>query len=265
MQSLSESFRNALLTAHPRNKVMATRKLVRAWRKGELAWDFSAAMPDRPARPEKPELLPPNRMPKRGRGGSERARIALWHSLAHIEFVAIDLALDMAGRFGEQRGREFVDDFLTVAADEAMHYAIIDRHLARMGAAYGDLPAHDGLWQSAEATMHDVAARLAVVPMVLEARGLDVTPATLDRVRASGDEAGARILERILADEIRHVRYGSDHFAKVADEQGDSADELWQSLVTRYFKGAVKPPFNDSARLSAGLSRNAYEALASRD
>jgi uncharacterized ferritin-like protein (DUF455 family) len=116
-----------------------------------------------------------------------------------------------------------------------------------MGAAYGDLPAHDGLWQSAEATIHDVAARLAVVPMVLEARGLDVTPATLDRVRASGDEAGARILERILADEIRHVRYGSDHFAKVADEQGD-ADELWQSLVTRYFKGAVKPPFNDSAR-----------------
>jgi len=263
MQSLSESIRHALLTADPREKVMATRKLVRDWRQGKLAWDFSAPMPYRPARPEKPELLPPNRMPKRGRGGSERGRIALWHSLAHIEFVAIDLALDMAGRFGAQRGRDFVDDFLIVAADEAMHYAIIARHLARMGAAYGDLPAHDGLWQSAEATMHDVGARLAIVPMVLEARGLDVTPATLDRVRASGDEAGARILARILADEIRHVRYGSDHFAKVACESGDSADELWQMMVTRYFRGQVKPPFNDSARQSAGLSRKAYEALAS--
>jgi uncharacterized ferritin-like protein (DUF455 family) len=100
--------------------------------------------------------------------------------------------------------------------------------------------------------------------MVLEARGLDVTPATLDRVRASGDEAGARILERILADEIRHVRYGADHFAIVAGESGDSVYELWQSMVTRYFRGHVKPPFNDSARQSAGLSRNAYEALASR-
>lgn len=264
MQSLSESIRTVLLTADPREKAMATRKLVRDWRLGRLAWDFGATMPDRPARPEKPALLPPNRMPKRGRGGSERARIALWHSLAHIEFVAIDLALDMAGRFGAERGRDFVDDFLIVAADEAMHFAIIARHLARMGAAYGDLPAHDGLWQSAEATAHDVAARLAIVPMVLEARGLDVTPATLERVRASGDEAGARILQRILADEIRHVRYGCDHFAKVAQELGDSAEDLWQELVTRYFRGAVKPPFNDSARQSAGLSRKAYEALASR-
>ena len=182
-----------------------------------------------------------------------------------VEFVAIDLALDMAGRFGAGRGRGFVDDFLTVAADEAMHYALIARHMARMGAAYGDLPAHDGLWQSAEATAHDVAARLAIVPMVLEARGLDVTPATLERVRAGGDEAGARILERILADEIRHVRFGADHLGKIAQERGDSVDRLWQMLVTRHFRGSVKPPFNDSARQAAGLSRNAYEALASRD
>jgi len=263
-RTLSQAIAAALLTADPREKAMATRAVARDWRLGRLAWDFGTAMPDRPARPARPELLPPNKMPKRGRGGSERARIALWHALAHIEFVAIDLALDMAGRFGEQRGRQFVDDFLIVAADEAMHYAVIARHLARMGAAYGDLPAHDGLWQSAEATAHDVGARLAVVPMVLEARGLDVTPATLDRVRASGDEAGARILERILADEIRHVRYGANHFATVAQESGDSADELWQMMVTRYFRGQVKPPFNDSARQSAGLSRNAYEALATR-
>jgi hypothetical protein len=129
-------------------------------------------------------------MPKRRKGGSERARIALWHSIAHIEFVAIDLALDMAGRFGAEMGEGFVSDFLAVAADEALHFAIIERHMATMGVRYGDLPAHDGLWSAAHETRHDVSARLAIVPMVLEARGLDVTPPTLERVRQSGDERG---------------------------------------------------------------------------
>jgi len=261
-ETLSQAIAAALLTADPRAKAMRTRAVARDWRLGRLAWDFGTAMPDRPARPDRPELLPPNRMPKRGRGGSDRGRIALWHALAHIEFVAIDLALDMAGRFGAAMGRGFVSDFLEVAADEAMHFAIIDRHLATMGAAYGDLPAHDGLWQAAEATAHDVAARLAIVPMVLEARGLDVTPATLDRVRAAGDARGARILQRILDDEIRHVRFGADHFAHVAAQRGEGADSLWVTLVRYHFRGSVKPPFNDSARQSAGLSREAYEALA---
>ena len=264
-QSVASAIRDALLTADPRAKLMATRLVARDWRLGRLAMVFDVAMPDQPGRPDRPELLAPNRMPKRGRGQSDRARIALWHSLAHIEFVAIDLALDMAGRFGAQMGAGFVGDFLAVAADEAMHFAIIQRHLATMGATYGDLPAHGGLWQAAEATAHDVAARLAVVPMVLEARGLDVTPPTLERVRASGDERGARILQRILDDEIRHVRFGATHFAAVCAGLGESPDSLWQSLVTRYFRGAIKPPFNDSARESAGLSRDAYAALAYTD
>ena len=118
-----------------------------------------------------PELLPPNRMPKRGKGGSERARIAMIHALAHVEFVAIDLALDMAGRFGARMGCAFVDDFLAVAADGARQWALIERKLRSLGASYGALPAHDGLWEAAIETRHDVAARLAVVPMVLEARG----------------------------------------------------------------------------------------------
>ena len=141
---------------------MAARALARSWRKGGLAWDFTAAMPDRPACPAALELLPANRMPKRGSGGSQRKSVALWHSLAHIEFVAIDLALDMAGRFGGEMGRPFVDDFLSVAADEAMHFALIDRKLRTLGSCYGALPVHDGLWEAAEATRHDVAARLAV-------------------------------------------------------------------------------------------------------
>lgn len=173
MISVSEAIREALLTGEPREKVKATRSLVRAWRRDELGWDFSAAMPDQPCWPAELQLLPPNQMPKRGKAGSQRNAVALWHSLAHIEFVAIDLALDMAGRFGGEMGGPFVDDFLGVAADEAMHFTVIDRHLRNMGARYGELPAHDGLWQAALETRHDVAARLAVVPMVLEARGLD--------------------------------------------------------------------------------------------
>ncbi|WP_095012282.1 ferritin-like domain-containing protein [Tsuneonella mangrovi] len=261
--TVCEAIRAALLTADPHAKVFAAREVARNWRRGRLAFAFGQAMPDRPARPAAPELLPPNRMPKRGRGGSERARIALWHALAHIEFVAIDLALDMAGRFGEEMGAEFVSDFLAVAADEAMHFALLDRKLRSLGSHYGALPAHDGLWQAAEDTAHDVTARLAIVPMVLEARGLDVTPATRDRVRAHGDENGARILERILDDEIRHVAIGARHFAIIANRRGESPETLWISLVRKHFRGGLKPPFNDSARSSAGLSLPACAELAS--
>ena len=260
--SIASAIAAALAVADPRAKAMAARAVARDWRLGRLDFAFDCAMPDRPARPARPELLPPNRMPKRGRGGSERGRIALWHALAHIEFVAIDLALDMAGRFGAEMGRDFVSDFLKVAADEAMHFALIERHLNRLGSHYGALPAHDGLWDAAFETRHDVAARLAVVPMVLEARGLDVTPATIDRLRALGDEAGVRILERILDDEIAHVRFGATHFAAWCSSHGESAEILWKSLVERHFRGTLKPPFNDSARQMAGLSRNLYAAVA---
>lgn len=261
MQSVSKAIRAALLTADPCAKCFATRKVARDWRVGRLDWDFDAVMPDQPAWPDRPELLPPNQMPKRGKGGSERGRIALWHALAHIEFVAIDLALDMAGRFGAECGREFVSDFLAVAADEAMHFVLLARKLEALGSHYGALPAHGGLWQAAEETRGDVRARLAVVSMVLEARGLDVTPATLERVRAVGDEHGARILERILDDEIRHVALGTKHFVALSNEVGESPPQAWQALVQRHFRGAVKPPFNDSARLAAGLSRDFYASL----
>lgn len=262
MTTIARAIRAALLTADPRAKCFATREVARAWRRGDLAWEFDVAMPDQPAWPETPELLAPGQMPKRRKGGSERGRIALWHSLAHIEFVAIDLALDMAGRFGAEMGEEFVGDFLAVAADEAMHFALLARKLQTLGSHYGALPAHAGLWEAAYATRGDVAARLAVVPMVLEARGLDVTPATLDRVRAGGDEHGAKILDRILDDEIRHVAAGTKHFLRCAESAGEIPESLWQHLVKMHFKGQVKPPFNDSARLAAGLSRGFYTAIA---
>jgi len=260
--SVSQTIRAVMLTGEPREKVMATRALARAWRRGVLAFAFDARMPDRPAWPATLELLPPNRMPKRGRGGSERGRIALWHSLAHIEFAAIDLALDMAGRFGERMGREFVGDFLSVAADEAMHFALIERRLRELGSSYGALPAHDGLWEAAHETRDDVAARLAVVPMVLEARGLDVTPGTRDRLAMLGDARGARILQRILDDEIRHVATGTKHFVALCRGRGERPENCWKTLVKRHFRGTLKPPFNDSARLTAGLSRDFYAGVA---
>lgn len=262
LPSVASAIRAALQTADPRAKTMAARKVARDWRLGRLAFRFDVTMPDRPARPERPELLPPNRMPKRGKAGSPRSRIALWHAVAHIEFSAIDLALDMAGRFGAEMGEAFLADFLSVAADEAMHFAVLARRLEAFGSHYGALPAHDGLWDAADETSHDVMARLAVVPMVLEARGLDVTPLMLERLTASGDLAGARILERILDDEIRHVAVGTKHFVAACEACGESPGPTWKSLVKRHFRGVIKPPFNDSARQSAGLSRDWYALLA---
>src|SRR3546814_145740 len=163
MSSVAQAARAVLLAGDPYTKVRLARGVARAWRRGGLAHGFDVAMPDRPARPPRPELQPASRMPKRGKGGSERGRIAMLHALAHIEFGAIDLAFDMAGRFGADFPAEFVDDWLGVGADEAMHFALLDRRLKSLGASYGALPAHDGLWEAAEATAHDALARLAVV------------------------------------------------------------------------------------------------------
>jgi uncharacterized ferritin-like protein (DUF455 family) len=144
-----------------------------------------------------------------------------------------------------------------------MHFALLARKLESLGSHYGALPAHGGLWEAAYATRHDVAARLAVVPMVLEARGLDVTPATLERVQAAGDAGGAKILARILDDEIRHVGIGTKHFLRCAEMTQANPETFWQRLVKQHFRGAIKPPFNDSARLAAGLSREFYAGVAS--
>jgi uncharacterized ferritin-like protein (DUF455 family) len=260
--SLARACRSVLGSAEPLAKVKAARAAARAWRRGELAHVFDTPMPDRPARPDRPELLAPNAMPKRGRGGSERGRIAMLHALAHIEFAAIDLAFDLVGRFGAEFPPAFADDWLAVGADEAMHFALLDRRLKALGSFYGALPAHAGLWEAAEATAHDALARLAVVPMVLEARGLDVTPAAIDRFAAAGDAASAAILRRIYNDEIRHVAAGTKWFETACEWRRIGPVSEWQRLVGLHFRGSVKPPFNASARDEAGLSRDYYGALA---
>jgi uncharacterized ferritin-like protein (DUF455 family) len=262
MTSIASAIRQVLGTADPRAKVMATRQLARDWRTGRLEHVFDVPMRDRPARPDTPALLPPNKMPRRRRAGSDASRVAMLHAFAHIEFVAIDLALDMAGRFGDGQPREFVTDWLGVAADEAMHFSLLQRRLKQLGSHYGALPAHDGLWESATATRHDILARLAVVPMVLEARGLDVSPATIARFSAQGDTSSAAILSRIYTDEIRHVGVGSKWFRNLCCVQSVEPARAWQDLVLLHFRGTLKPPFNDSARESAGLPREFYQPIA---
>jgi uncharacterized ferritin-like protein (DUF455 family) len=262
MTSVSSAIAKTLRLSDPREKVMHTRALFREWKSGRLDHRFDTAMPDRPGRPDRPELLPPNRMPNRRKGGSLAGRIAMIHAFAHIEFVAIDLALDAAGRFGAGLPAAFVSDWLSVAADEALHFALLQRRLRDLGSHYGALPAHDGLWEASEETQHDVLARLAIVPMVLEARGLDVSPATIARFERQEDLRSAAILSRIYTDEIRHVGVGSHWFRRLCFEQGLRANDCWQHLVRTHFRGRLKPPFNDSARESAGLPRDYYAALA---
>jgi uncharacterized ferritin-like protein (DUF455 family) len=260
--TLGEACKSVLETADPSAKLMRAREVARDWRLGRLSHVFDAAMPDFPARPDEPQLLDPRYMPKRRKAGSERARIAMLHALAHIEFVAIDLAFDLVGRFGAQFPREFADDWLRVGAEEAMHFALIQRRLRQLGSHYGALPAHDGLWEAAHETRHDALARLAIVPMVLEARGLDVTPAMIERFAGQGDEATVNILKRILSDEISHVLAGTRWFERGCDERQSLPKPYWKMLVNRHFRGGLKAPFNDSARSRAGLTRDYYLQVA---
>jgi uncharacterized ferritin-like protein (DUF455 family) len=217
-------------------------------------------VPDDPARNGRPELLSPARMPKRGRAGSPRTRAAMLHAVAHIERNAIDLAADMLARFAHRCPPAFADDWARVLDEEAQHFTLLADRLESLGCAYGDLPAHDGLWQSARATAHDLPARLAIVPQVLEARGLDVTPAMIVRFEAAGDAESAAILSRILADEIGHVAIGNRWYRWA---MGDAASaESFHTHVRTYFGGAIRPPFNGSARAKAGLPTEWYLPLA---
>lgn len=262
MTDLSAACRAVLEEPCPIAKVKAARRAAREWRLGQLRWGFATPMPDKPARRDRPALLPPSRMPKRGRAGSPRARIAMLHALAHIELGAIDLAFDLIGRFGAQFPERFVDQWTKVGAEEAIHFALLERRLVAYGASYGDLPAHAGLWEAAEQTAADPLARLAVVPMVLEARGLDVTPSIISRFEAAGDLRSAAIMRRIAEDEIEHVAAGVAWFRFLCDARHIDCVQSWHSQVATYFRGAVKPPFNDSSRARAGLTKEMMAGVA---
>lgn len=252
----------------PLGKVRMTTTFARAWRAGLIEEVGEAEVPDRPARPERPALKPPRDMPKRRKAGSLAGRIALLHALAHIELNAVDLAWDIVARFaahtegGERLPRAFFDDWIGVAEDEARHHLAVGARLEELGGSYGDLPAHDGLWQASQATAHDLAARLAVVPMVLEARGLDVTPAMIEGLDRQGDPESAAILRTIHDEEIAHVAAGKRWFDWVCARRGADPEATWQDLVRTHFRGELKRPFNEPSRTKADFPPDWYEPLA---
>jgi len=263
MTDLAQQAVSILETADPAAKAARAREVAAAWRRGEIAEVGSAQPPARPARPERPELKRPGEVRKRKINRGTAGRAALLHALAHIELNAVDLAADIIARFtDEDLPRAFYDDWLSVADEEGKHYLLLAERLGELGMSYGDLPAHDGLWQAAEETAHDLLARLAVVPLVLEARGLDVTPTMIAKLQAVEDHASAAVLEVIYSEEIGHVAIGKRWFDHLCAARGLAPQETWQALVRRHFRGQLKPPFNAEARDQAGLPADFYSALA---
>ncbi|MEM0900156.1 MAG: ferritin-like domain-containing protein [Pseudomonadota bacterium] len=253
----------ALNEADTTEKRRLTRQAFKLWKSRALSLTAPTddAPPARPGRPVKPELVHPSKVKKRGLG-TMAGRVSLLHALAHIELNAIDLALDIVARFATQNvPRSFFDSWMSVADDEARHFGLLEARLAELGATYGDMPAHDGLWEAATATENDLFARLAIVPMVLEARGLDVTPSIVEKLHEFGDAKSAAILQVIYEDEKTHVAVGAKWFRFFCARNGLRPDETFHDLVRRNFRGQLKPPFNDRARAASGLTPGFYRSL----
>tara|TARA_R110002096_G_scaffold16991_17_gene58478 strand:- start:961 stop:1776 length:816 start_codon:yes stop_codon:yes gene_type:complete len=219
-------------------------------------------LPPAPGRPARPELVDPRQLPRR-QLGSRSGHAAFVHAICHIEFTAINLALDAAVRFCGMPPAYYAD-WIRVAREEAIHYSLLDRHLHTLGHAYGDFVAHDGLWDMAQRTADDILRRMALVPRVMEARGLDVTPPMIRRLNAIGDVAGAGILERILADEIGHVAIGSRWFTAVCRDRGLDPEATFAELVSCEFGTLRGAAMNYPAREAAGFSATELDALGGR-
>lgn len=262
--TLSEAACSVLNDPCPASKVSKTREYVAAWKFGEISEIGVSSPPNHPARPLKPELRSPRDMPRRRPTGNS-GRFAFVHAIAHIELNAIDLAWDIVVRFtNDNLPREFYDDWSMVALDEAEHFDLLERRLTELGGAYGDLAAHDGLWEAAISTRDDLLARLAIVPMILEARGLDTTPGAIARLQQAGDEKTAETLEIIAREEIPHVRAGVHWFEILCHQRGVDPISTFHHLIRSKFKGAPKPPFNEAARTEAGMASEYYSCYQER-
>lgn len=255
----------AIASADLDRKTALAQETATRWfeRRLSLRSPLDPPLPDRPGRPEKPELVPPKLVEKRSLH-TVKGRIALLHAIAHIELNAVDLALDIVARYAtEPVPHSFFDGWMQVAFEEAKHFRMVRERLRQLGADYGDMPAHDGLWQAAHATRNDLTARLAVVPLILEARGLDVTPALQEKMRETGDIETADVLNVIYTDEKGHVAIGAKWFRFLCAREKRDPAATFQQLVRANFRGALKPPFNDLARAEAGLTPSFYRALTS--
>lgn len=238
-------------------------RVAKAWFGGTLGLGRVSGrdLPVTPGRPQAPELLPLSRMPRRGKGGL-KGRVALLHALAHIELNAVDLTWDMIARSAETKlPRSYYDNWVQVGLEEAKHFKLLANRLEALGSHYGALPAHAGLWDAAQSTGQDLTARLAIIPLVLEARGLDVTPSTIAALERQKDEASAGILRTIYHDEKKHVAFGAKWFRYLCDRERRAPEPTFHALVRRHFRGPIKPPTNDRARAEAGLTPGFYKPL----
>ena len=255
-----------LATPEAADKARCAQAVAAQWRAGALRLEpGDIPLPERPARPAKPDLLPPAQVPRR-RLGTAAGRTALLHAIAHIELNAIDLAFDMIARFGpdlpEDCRHAFVDDWVGVGDDEARHFLMITGRLADYDSQYGALPAHGGLWDAAMGTQDDVLARLVIAPLVLEARGLDVTPGMIENLKAQGDSQSAQLLQVIYEEEIGHVAVGARWLKELCGRLGLDPQAQFRHFVETRFGGQLRPPFNHDARQKAGLEENFYLNLA---
>ncbi len=260
--NLFEAAKACLDAASPNDKPELSRAMATAFARGELAVPADAPPPETirmPGRPAKPRLVHPRELPRRG-FGSEEGRAAFIHAVAHIEFNAIDLAWDAVYRFRGMPGAYYAD-WASVASDEARHFAMLRDRLRGLGRDYGDFDAHNGLWEMAEKTADDGLARMALVPRVLEARGLDVTPGMIVKLRALGDEATAGILEIILREEVAHVAAGSRWYRWHCERAGVEPRARFRELLREHAGGVLHKPFNTEARLAAGFDAEELESL----
>jgi len=265
-KTLTQMATEVLTTADGRAKTALSKRHAAAWFAScngdapEIGIG-TATPPLQPARPDRPELLSPREVPKR-KPGTEAGRIALLHAVAHIELNAVDLHWDIIARFGHvPMPIGFYDDWVKCAEEESRHFEMVCDCLERMGSHYGALPAHAGMWRAAEDTADDLMGRLAVVPMVLEARGLDVTPGMINIFRKAKDEQAIAALEVIYAEEVGHVAYGSKWFHFLCGRENADPKDVFHQLVRRYFHGVLKPPFNEEKRAEAGLPPDFYWPL----
>ena len=253
---------DCLATADPQAKCAKTRAYAAAFVAGALLPEADAPPPEPirfPGRPERPRLVHPKHLPKRGLG-SVAGRAAFLHAIAHIELNAVDLAWDAAYRFRDFPA-EFAADFVRTADDEARHFQLLAARLADLGHAYGDFDAHNGLWEMAEKTAHSALARMALVPRVLEARGLDVTPGLIERLRDVGDAESIAVLEVILREEVAHVAAGSRWFRWLCERDGLKPWPTFAGLVRAHASRAVQGPFNWDARRRAGFDDEEIAAI----
>ncbi|MEF3080665.1 ferritin-like domain-containing protein [Luteimonas sp. SMYT11W] len=254
--------RHCLDARDPDDKIALTAEYARRFRDGALPLDANAPAPEpigMPGRPERPKLVHPRELPRRG-FGSDEGRAAFIHAIAHIELNAIDLGWDAVYRFRDLPDAYYAD-WVSVAADEARHFVLLRDRLRDLGFDYGDFDAHNGLWEMCEKTAHDGMARMALVPRVLEARGLDVTPGMIVKLRALGDLETVAVLEVILREEVAHVAAGSRWFRWFCERRGVQPESTFRDLLSDYARAVLHGPFNIDARAAAGFSEEELAAL----